>query len=73
MSEQKTAERFSSRALPTKADDEVWVRMTREEQLAAYRERFTSPACTSFTETTIAQIVERSCRSRKTKTAADGQ
>ncbi|MGF1620899.1 MAG: hypothetical protein ACFCUR_09815 [Rhodomicrobiaceae bacterium] len=65
--------KLSSWAVPTQADDEAWARMTREEQLAAYQERFNSPACMSFTETTVAEIVNRSRTNRKTKNAADGQ
>jgi hypothetical protein len=73
MSEQKTAVKPSSWAVPTTVDDEAWARMTRDEQLAAYKELFNSPACTSFTETTVAEIVERSRTNRKTNNAADGQ
>lgn len=47
--------------------------MTREEQLAAYQAHFNSPACSTSTETTVAEIVERSRTQRKTKPAPDGQ
>ena len=73
MSEQKTAARLSSWAVPSKADDEAWARMTREEQLTAYKELFDSPACTTFNATAVAEIVERSRAKRKTKSAVDGQ
>lgn len=46
--------------------------MTREEQLAAYKELFNSPAATDFTTTTVAEVVERSRTARKTKPGADG-
>ncbi len=72
MSETKTEAKISSWAVPTKTDDEVWERMTREEQLAAYKELFNSPAATDFTTTTVAEIVERSRTARKTKPGADG-
>jgi hypothetical protein len=64
MSEQKVAARTSSWAVPTKADDEAWQRMTREQQLAAYQKHFNSPDCSTSTDTTIAEIVERSRRGR---------
>jgi hypothetical protein len=74
MTDTKTAARISSWTVPTKADDEAWERMTREEQLAAYKELFNSPAATDFSSpTTVAEIVERSRSARKTKHAADGQ
>jgi hypothetical protein len=73
MTDAKAAARVSSWAVPTKADDEAWARMTRDEQLAAYKELFNSPAATDFTNITVAEIVERSRTARKTKQAADGQ
>jgi hypothetical protein len=73
MSESKTAAKLASWAVPTKADDEAWESMTREEQLAAYQGHFSSSACSTSTETTVAEVVERSRTIRKTKNAADGQ
>jgi hypothetical protein len=68
----KTGARLSSWAVPTKADDEAWERMTREEQLAAYQAHFNGSACSTSSETTLAEIVERSRTARKTNRAADG-
>jgi hypothetical protein len=73
MDEQKTAARISSWAVPTRADNDAWARMTREEQLAAYRAHFDSPSCSTSTDTTVAEIVERSRVKREAKPAPDGQ
>jgi hypothetical protein len=73
MGEQNTAARVSSWAVPTRADDEAWARMTRDEQLAAYRAHFDSPSCSTSTDTTVADIVERSREKREAKSAPDGQ
>lgn len=72
MSKAKTAVGISSWAVPTRADDEAWERMTREEQLVAFQEHFNSPACATSIETSVAEVVERSRAARKTKSAADG-
>jgi hypothetical protein len=73
MSEQQATAGTSSWAAPTEADDEAWQRMTREEQLAAYQTHFNSPARSTSTDTTVAEIVARSRTRRQTKSAADGQ
>lgn len=63
-------EKMSSWAVPSKADEAAWERMTRDEQLAAYRELASHPDTNTPTEATVAEIVERA-RQRRAKRAAD--
>jgi hypothetical protein len=49
----------SSWTVPTGDDDRQWQALTRDQQIAALRDLLTSPACSTPTDTTIAQTVER--------------
>jgi hypothetical protein len=49
----------SSWTTPTDDDDRQWEALTRDEQVEAMRDLLTSPACSTPTDTTIAEIVER--------------
>jgi hypothetical protein len=67
MSEAKTTAKPSSRAVPAKADEEAWAWLTREEQLAGYKELFNSPGATDFTDIIVAEIIGRSRAALKAK------
>ena len=62
---------ISSWAVPTAADDATWEAMTRAEQLATMQALFNSPACTTPTGTTVADILARSRAKRPAGPAAD--
>lgn len=47
-------------AVPDQADDAAWERLTREEQLAAYKAHFMSAACCTSTEATVEELVKSS-------------
>jgi len=64
---------MSSWAVPTGTDDDTWERLTREEQFAAYQAHFNSFDCSTSTETTVAEIVERSRAARPPKRAMNDQ
>lgn len=64
--------KFTSWAMPTPEDDALWDSMTREEQLDALRELANHPDTNTATDTTVAEIVERTRAARKAKQAKDG-
>jgi len=76
MSESKTAARLAQKitswAVPNQAEDQLWQTMTREQQLAALKERFASPECSTPTDISVAEIVERTRKARKAKPATNG-
>lgn len=64
---------ISSWAVPTEADEATWETMTREQQLAAMQSLFNSSACTTPTESTVADILTRSRAKRAAAQAADAR
>lgn len=72
MSEQTTKAKISSWAVPTPEDDALWEGMTRDEQLAAMQEHFNSPNCSTSTDLTVADVVERARAARKERQASNG-
>jgi len=76
MSESKIAaplaQKITSWAVPNEAEDQLWLAMTREQQLAALKEHFASPECSTPTDLSVAEIVERSRKTRKAKPATNG-
>jgi len=60
-------------AVPDETQDETWPRMTRDQQLAAYQERFASPGCSTSTDTSVAEVVERTRAVRSTNQQGNDQ
>ena len=73
MSDQITTRKIESWAVPTPEDDDLWQSMSRDEQLAALQEHFSSPETTTTTDVTVAEIVERVRQKRKAKQATHGR
>lgn len=73
MSDQITTRKIESWAVPTPEDDDLWQSMSRDEQLAALQEHFSSPETTTTTDITVAEIVERVRQKRKAKQATHGR
>ncbi len=57
--------------MSTPEDDALWDSMTRAEQLDALRELANHPDTTTATDTTVAEIVERTRAARKAKQTKD--
>ena len=64
--------KFTSWAVSTPEDDALWDSMTRDEQLDALRELANHPDTNTSSDTTVAEIVERTRAARQTKQAKDG-
>jgi len=71
MADSKTKSKFTSWAMSTPEDDALWDSMTRAEQLDALRELANHPDTTTATDTTVAEIIERTRAARKAKQTRD--
>jgi hypothetical protein len=69
MTQTKTRYTPSSWTVPTEDDDRQWEALTRDEQVEALRDLLTSPACLTPTDTTIAEIIERTRSANRARRA----